>query len=81
MIGGLASGWCADTFGRKGGMLLNNILAVIAAILMGSAKYVGVYFLIMVGRVIIGISSGLFYQSNRARVTIMKFCLCGFEVY
>ncbi|VDD97220.1 unnamed protein product [Enterobius vermicularis] len=59
MIGGLASGWCADTFGRKGGMLLNNILAVIAAILMGSAKYVGVYFLIMVGRVIIGISSGL----------------------
>lgn len=59
MIGGLASGWCGDTFGRKGAMLLNNVLAVIATLLMSSAKYVGVYFLIMVGRVIIGINAGL----------------------
>lgn len=59
MIGGLASGWCADRFGRKGAMLLNNLLAVIAAVFMSSAKYVGAYPLMMVGRVIIGINAGI----------------------
>uniref|UniRef100_A0A0N5AYB7 MFS domain-containing protein n=1 Tax=Syphacia muris TaxID=451379 RepID=A0A0N5AYB7_9BILA len=59
MVGGLASGWCGDKFGRKGGMILNNILAVLATLLMGSAKYVGVYFMMMIGRVVIGLNAGL----------------------
>ena len=28
MIGGLGSGWLADTMGRKGGMLFNNVFAI-----------------------------------------------------
>lgn len=59
MIGGLASGWAADHFGRKGAMLANNFVAVLAAVSMSIARYVKVYHLIMIGRVIIGINAGL----------------------
>jgi SP family facilitated glucose transporter-like MFS transporter 1 len=59
MIGGLLSGWLADAWGRKGGMLLNNIVALIAAALMGSAKYVGAYQLLVAGRLVIGFNSGM----------------------
>uniref|UniRef100_F1L077 Solute carrier family 2 n=2 Tax=Ascaris suum TaxID=6253 RepID=F1L077_ASCSU len=58
MIGGLASGWAADHFGRKGAMLANNFVAVLAAVSMSIARYVKVYHLIMIGRVIIGINAG-----------------------
>uniref|UniRef100_A0A914UMN1 Major facilitator superfamily (MFS) profile domain-containing protein n=1 Tax=Plectus sambesii TaxID=2011161 RepID=A0A914UMN1_9BILA len=54
MFGGLLSGYVADRFGRKGGMLLNNVFALIAAALMGLAKSVDVYLLIIIGRLIIG---------------------------
>lgn len=59
MIGGLASGWFADRFGRKGTMLINNIFAVIAGVLMTYARYVQLYPLVMIGRVFIGINAGI----------------------
>ncbi|VDM42003.1 unnamed protein product [Toxocara canis] len=58
MIGGLASGWAADRFGRKGAMIANNIVAITAAAFMSIARYVNMYPLIMIGRVIIGINAG-----------------------
>lgn len=76
MAGGLLSGWLADkviiTFnhvnektqhfqvGRKGGLLYNNIFAFIAAALMGLAKSVGAYPLIILGRLFIGFNCGIF---------------------
>ncbi|MFH4978582.1 hypothetical protein AB6A40_005291 [Gnathostoma spinigerum] len=60
MIGGLASGWMADRFGRKGGMLLTNIPVIISAILMAMTRYSGCYILMIVGRLLIGISAGLY---------------------
>lgn len=59
MIGGLASGKMADWLGRKGAMLLNNVVAFLAAVLMTSAYYVNAYPLLIIGRFIIGINSGL----------------------
>ncbi|VDM96691.1 unnamed protein product [Thelazia callipaeda] len=59
MIGGLASGKMADWLGRKGAMMANNIVAVVAAVLMTVSYYVNVYPLMIVGRLIIGINSGL----------------------
>lgn len=59
MIGGLASGWFADRMGRKGALLFNNIIAVIAAVFMTGAKYVNAYPLIIIGRIVIGIHSGI----------------------
>ncbi|KAI6218330.1 Solute carrier family 2, facilitated glucose transporter member 1 [Aphelenchoides fujianensis] len=59
MIGGLLSGWFADRLGRKGSLLINNLFAFIAAALMSLAKYVGVYYLVTAGRLVIGFSCGL----------------------
>ncbi len=59
MIGGLMSGWLADKMGRKGALLFNNLLALIAAVMMTLAKYVDVYYLLTAGRFIIGLNAGL----------------------
>lgn len=49
----------AEKFGRKGGLLLNNILVVIAVIFEGIAKPTGSYEMIIVGRFLLGINAGL----------------------
>ncbi|CAD5212191.1 unnamed protein product [Bursaphelenchus okinawaensis] len=59
MVGGLLSGWLADKMGRKGALLFNNIFALLAAALMALAKYVDVYYLLTVGRLVIGFNCGL----------------------
>lgn len=62
MIGGLGSGKVADRLGRKGAMLFNNVVAVLAAVLMTLAYYVNLYPLLIVGRLIIGINSGKYFD-------------------
>ncbi|XP_053994603.1 solute carrier family 2, facilitated glucose transporter member 1-like isoform X4 [Hylaeus volcanicus] len=59
MIGGSLVGWVADRFGRKGGLLLNNILVLLTVIFEGSAKAARSYEMIVIGRFIIGINAGL----------------------
>ncbi|EFO99132.1 hypothetical protein GCK72_008039 [Caenorhabditis remanei] len=59
MAGGLLSGWLADKVGRRGALFYNNILALAAAALMGLAKSVGAYPMIILGRLIIGFNCGL----------------------
>uniref|UniRef100_A0AC34QIR5 Major facilitator superfamily (MFS) profile domain-containing protein n=1 Tax=Panagrolaimus sp. JU765 TaxID=591449 RepID=A0AC34QIR5_9BILA len=59
MFGGLLSGWFADKFGRKGGLLFNNLFAFLAAGLMSLAKFVNVYYMVTIGRFVIGFSCGL----------------------
>ncbi|EFN72280.1 Solute carrier family 2, facilitated glucose transporter member 1, partial [Camponotus floridanus] len=59
MIGGSLVGWVADRFGRKGGLLLNNILVLLTVIFEGSAKAASSYEMIIFGRFLIGINSGL----------------------
>lgn len=53
------SGIVADNFGRKGGLLLNNILVLLAVIAEASAKSASSFELIILGRFLIGINSGL----------------------
>ncbi|KHJ89440.1 MFS transporter, SP family [Oesophagostomum dentatum] len=59
MFGGLISGWLADKVGRRGGLLYNNLFAFIAAALMGLAKPLGVYPMMILGRLFIGFYCGL----------------------
>ncbi|XP_026483114.2 solute carrier family 2, facilitated glucose transporter member 1-like [Vanessa tameamea] len=59
MIGGVITGVIADRFGRKGGLLLNNGLVFIAAALQGCAKLANSSEMLIVGRLIIGVNSGL----------------------
>lgn len=59
MIGGSLVGWVADSMGRKGGLLLNNILVLLTVIFEGSAKAAKSYEMIIIGRFLIGINAGL----------------------
>lgn len=59
MLGGTMVGFVASWLGRKGGLLLNNVLVVIATLLMGFAKMAGSYQMLIAGRLVIGINSGL----------------------
>ncbi|KAL3080562.1 hypothetical protein niasHS_013756 [Heterodera schachtii] len=59
MFGGIMVGTVADRLGRRKSLLYNNILAIIAAALMTLAKYMNVYYLIIIGRFIIGLNVGL----------------------
>ncbi|VVC30270.1 Sugar/inositol transporter,Major facilitator superfamily domain,Major facilitator, sugar transporter- [Cinara cedri] len=59
MIGGLSTGFVAEKFGRKGGLLVANSLVVVSSVLQGISKMYSSYELIILGRFLIGINSGL----------------------
>lgn len=59
MMGGLLTAFVAERFGRKGGLLLNNISVFLAAILMGASKSARSYEMLILGRFFVGLSSGL----------------------
>merc|ERR1711892_101082 len=59
MMGGTMCGYVSSRLGRKGGLLLINVLVAIGATLMGLAKYAGSYQVLIAGRLVIGINSGL----------------------
>ncbi|XP_055530071.1 glucose transporter type 1 isoform X5 [Wyeomyia smithii] len=59
MLGGFSGGWMANRFGRKGGLLLNNVLGISGACLMGFTKMSHSYEILFLGRFIIGVNCGL----------------------
>ena len=59
MFGALMTGMIADRFGRKGGLLLNNSLVFVAAIFLGLSKSFRSYEMLIFGRFICGLNSGL----------------------
>ncbi|XP_034937945.1 glucose transporter type 1 isoform X2 [Chelonus insularis] len=59
MLGGFSGGIIANRFGRKGGLLLNNVLGIVGACLMGFTKAAYAYEMLFLGRFIIGINCGL----------------------
>jgi MFS transporter, SP family, solute carrier family 2 (facilitated glucose transporter), member 1 len=58
MLGGFSGGWISNRFGRKGGLLLNNVLGISGACLMGFTKVVNSYEMLFLGRFIIGVNCG-----------------------
>ncbi|GBN30448.1 Glucose transporter type 1 [Araneus ventricosus] len=59
MVGGITGGTIATKFGRKGGLLLNNIMGVAGAALMTFSKACGSYEMLILGRLVIGFNCGL----------------------
>uniref|UniRef100_A0A182K572 Major facilitator superfamily (MFS) profile domain-containing protein n=1 Tax=Anopheles christyi TaxID=43041 RepID=A0A182K572_9DIPT len=59
MLGGFSGGWMANRFGRKGGLLLNNVLGISGACLMGFTKMSHSYEMLFLGRFIIGVNCAL----------------------
>ncbi|XP_076308176.1 glucose transporter 1 isoform X3 [Tachypleus tridentatus] len=59
MVGGISGGTIANRFGRKGGLLLNNIFAILGGALMGLSKVSHSIEMLIIGRLIIGFNCGL----------------------
>ncbi|OWR45159.1 glucose transporter [Danaus plexippus plexippus] len=59
MIGGTITGFVADRFGRKGGLLLNNILVFVAVGLEAFSKMASSVEMLILGRLVIGVNNGL----------------------
>lgn len=58
MIGALLTGYVAEKFGRKGGLLWNNVFVFLAAALMGFSKMCRSYEMLIMGRFFIGFNAG-----------------------
>lgn len=65
MIGALLTGYVAEKFGRKGGLLWNNVFVFLAAGLMGFSKMCRSYEMLIMGRFFIGFNAGLLIFINR----------------
>ncbi|XP_061673485.1 solute carrier family 2, facilitated glucose transporter member 11b [Syngnathoides biaculeatus] len=59
LIGASVGGTLAIKLGRKGSLLVNNLLAIAAALLMGLSHPTGTFELLIVGRLLIGLNSGI----------------------
>uniref|UniRef100_A0A8C2Y8H3 Solute carrier family 2 member 1 n=1 Tax=Coturnix japonica TaxID=93934 RepID=A0A8C2Y8H3_COTJA len=59
MIGSFSVGLFVNRFGRRNSMLMSNILAFLAAVLMGFSKMALSFEMLILGRFIIGLYSGL----------------------
>ncbi|XP_066126634.1 solute carrier family 2, facilitated glucose transporter member 7-like isoform X4 [Saccopteryx bilineata] len=63
LLGSLIVGVLVDKCGRKGTLLINNVFAIIPAILMGVSKVAKAFELIIFSRVVLGICAGISYSA------------------
>ncbi|XP_034447338.1 solute carrier family 2, facilitated glucose transporter member 1-like isoform X1 [Hippoglossus hippoglossus] len=59
MFGSFSVGVFVNRFGRKNSMLMANVLTFIAAVFMGFSKLAASYEMLIIGRFIVGLYSGL----------------------
>ncbi|XP_004607115.1 solute carrier family 2, facilitated glucose transporter member 7 [Sorex araneus] len=62
-LGSLVVGLLVDRCGRKGTLLLNNVFAIVPAVLMGVSKVAKAFELIIFSRVVLGICAGISYSA------------------
>ena len=58
VFGGLLAAPISNQFGRRTGLLMNNIPAVIGSILMVISKMIESFEAFIIGRILIGFSAG-----------------------
>uniref|UniRef100_A0A8D1S0I8 Solute carrier family 2, facilitated glucose transporter member 5 n=2 Tax=Sus scrofa TaxID=9823 RepID=A0A8D1S0I8_PIG len=63
LVGSLVVGLLVDRCGRKGTLLINNVFAIIPAILMGVSKVAKAFELIIFSRVMLGVCAGISYSA------------------
>ncbi|XP_064337089.1 solute carrier family 2, facilitated glucose transporter member 11 isoform X3 [Camelus dromedarius] len=59
LLGALLAGPLAITLGRKKSLLVNNIFVVAAATLFGFSRRAGSFEMVMLGRLLVGVSAGV----------------------
>ncbi|XP_012860777.1 solute carrier family 2, facilitated glucose transporter member 7 [Echinops telfairi] len=63
LLGSLVVGLLVDKCGRKGTLLMNNVFAIVPAILMGVSKVAKAWELIIFSRVVLGVCAGISYSA------------------
>nr|XP_027803238.1 solute carrier family 2, facilitated glucose transporter member 7 [Marmota flaviventris] len=63
LLGSLVVGLLVDRCGRKGTLLINNIFAILPAILMGVSKVAQAFELIIFSRVLVRVCAGISYSA------------------
>ncbi|KAL4674462.1 hypothetical protein H8959_018396 [Pygathrix nigripes] len=63
LLGSLVVGLLVDSCGRKGTLLINNIFAIVPAILMGVSKVAKAFELVIFSRVVLGVCAGISYSA------------------
>nr|CAD7427871.1 unnamed protein product [Timema monikensis] len=59
VTGSLTGGWVADKFGRKGAVVVSSVLGGLAALFFFTSRQVGSVEMLLLARLIVGLSSGL----------------------
>lgn len=59
VVGSICGGWLADRYGRKGAIWISDVLGVVAAVCFILAKEITCVEMLLLGRFIVGLSSGL----------------------
>ncbi|PIK47859.1 hypothetical protein BSL78_15276 [Apostichopus japonicus] len=59
LFGALTAGFFSNKLGRRGSLLFSNVFSIVACVFIGISKFVNIYELVLVGRVISGYHSGL----------------------
>ena len=73
MCGGFIGGWIANRFGRKGGLLINNVVGIVAALAMVFSKYITSYELLIIGRYLIGVNCGKILNLKKNKIQISNW--------
>uniref|UniRef100_A0A8D2AWP4 Solute carrier family 2 member 7 n=1 Tax=Sciurus vulgaris TaxID=55149 RepID=A0A8D2AWP4_SCIVU len=63
LLGSLMVGLLVDKCGRKGTLLINNVFAILPAILMGVSRVAQAFELIILSRVLVGVCAGISYSA------------------
>ncbi|XP_016070039.1 PREDICTED: solute carrier family 2, facilitated glucose transporter member 7 [Miniopterus natalensis] len=63
LLGSLMVGVLVDKCGRKGTLLINNVFAIVPAVLMGVSKVAKAFELIIFSRVLLGVCAGISYSA------------------
>lgn len=71
MAGALSTAFVANKFGRKGGLLYNNVLVLLASACLGFCKMAKSYELLILGRFFIGVNSGS-YALFPAQISLFR---------
>nr|CAD7570923.1 unnamed protein product [Timema californicum] len=59
VTGSLTGGWVADKFGRKGAVVVSSVLGGLAALFFFTSRQAGSVEMLLLARLIVGLSSGL----------------------
>uniref|UniRef100_A0A667YR18 Solute carrier family 2, facilitated glucose transporter member 5 n=1 Tax=Myripristis murdjan TaxID=586833 RepID=A0A667YR18_9TELE len=69
-IGASVGGTMAIKWGRKGALLINNVFAIVAALLMGLSYPTGLFELLIIGRLFTGINAGKSFTNTLTGIGI-----------